>query len=178
MVEQLQKAGHERIHSTEKRSCPRYPFSCAAEAIDIQGNTRITGRISDISRNGCYIDTISPFAPKAAVTLIITKDKQSFKTQAKVVYSQIGMGMGMMFTTAEPDQLHVLGTWLAELSGERVHELEAPVPEAKVTAEKSGAPETRNVLSELILSELIILLSRKEILNDSEAKALLQRLFK
>src|ERR1700722_17231629 len=81
----------------EMRSCTRYPFSSGVEAFDIQANTRVMGRLSDISKNGCYMDTICPFAEKADVSLTITKDEQSFTTQAKVVYSQMGMGMGLLF---------------------------------------------------------------------------------
>ena len=73
-------------------------------------------RLSDISRNGCYIDTINPFAKNAVVTLTITKDNDSFKTQSKVVYSKNGMGMGLLFTTADAEQLRVLGLWLGELA--------------------------------------------------------------
>src|SRR5277367_5807431 len=105
------------VEPVEKRSCPRYPFSPAVEAFDLQADTRIMGRLSDISRNGCYVDTINPFAKDASVTLTVARDNQSFKTQAKVVYSKMGMGMGLLFTTAEPEQLRVLGSWLNELSG-------------------------------------------------------------
>src|ERR1700733_8438077 len=102
---------------SEMRSCPRYPFSPSVEAIDVEANTRILGRLSDISRNGCYIDTINPFAKNAVVTLTITKDDHCFKTQSKVVYSKNGMGMGLLFTTADAEQLRVLGLWLGELAG-------------------------------------------------------------
>lgn len=170
MAEQLQKV---KALPAEKRSCPRYPFTAAAEVLDIQGNTNINGRVSDISRNGCYIDTISPFAVKTAINLVITKDSLSFKTQAKVVYSQVGMGMGILFTTAEPEQLRVLGTLIADLSGEKAAEVIVPSPEPKPNGVKVSDPEPRNVLS-----ELIILLSRKDILNDTEAKVLMQKLFK
>jgi len=100
----------------EKRSCPRYPFSPAVEVFDIQSDTRLRARLADISRNGCYVDTINPFAKGSAVTLTITRDILSFKTHAKVVYSKLGMGMGLLFTTAEPDQLQVLGKWLEPIS--------------------------------------------------------------
>ena len=44
----------------------------------------------------------NPFAKGAAVTLTVGKDNQSFKTQAKVVYSKTGNGVtGLLFTTAE-----------------------------------------------------------------------------
>ena len=63
------------------------------------------------------MDTISPFAVNAAIILTVTHDGRTFKTKAKVVYSLNGMGMGMMFTTMEPDQARVLDGWLAELGG-------------------------------------------------------------
>ncbi len=69
-------------------------FSAGGEAFDSQANVQRTGRLSDISRSGCYMDTISPFAVNAAVILTVTRDGRTFKTKAKVVYSLNGMGMG------------------------------------------------------------------------------------
>jgi len=159
----------------EKRSCPRFPFSHAVEALDLQADTRIMGRLSDISRNGCYVDTINPFAKDAAVTLTVTRDNQSFKTQAKVVYSKAGMGMGLLFTTAEPDQLRILGSWLNELSGGRVDEEESNLFLQRETAKSSDA-ELRELRK--IVSELVALLNGKNILDDSQAMALLRKLSK
>jgi hypothetical protein len=70
----------EPAEPVEKRSCPWSPFSPAVEALDLQSDTRIKGRLSDISRNVCYMDTINPFAKDAAVTLTVTRDNQSFKS--------------------------------------------------------------------------------------------------
>jgi hypothetical protein len=160
----------------EKRSCPRFPFSPAVEALDLQADTRIMGRLSDISRNGCYVDTINPFAKDAAVTLTVTRDNQSFKTQAKVVYSKMGMGMGLLFTTSEPDQLRILGSWLNELSGGGMDQEEQP----NVFLQRETAKSTDFELQELrkIVSELVALLNGKNILNDSEGMALLRKLAK
>lgn len=157
----------------EKRSCPRYPFSPAVEALDLQADTRIMGRLSDISRNGCYVDTINPFAKDAPVTLTISRDNQSFKTQAKVVYSKMGMGMGLLFTTAEPEQLRVLGSWLNELSGGRAYEEETSNLFLQPETAKSTEIDLRK-----IVSELIALLNGKNMLNDSEAMGLLRKLSK
>jgi hypothetical protein len=160
----------------EKRSCPRFPFSPAVEALDLQADTRIMGRLSDISRNGCYVDTINPFAKDAALTLTVTRDNQSFKTQAKVVYSKMGMGMGLLFTTAEPDQLRILGSWLHELSGGGTDQEKQP----NVFLQRDTAKSTDVELRELrkIVSELIALLNGKNILDDSEGMALLRKLSK
>ena len=157
----------------EKRSCPRYPFSPAVEAIDDHASIRIRGRLSDISRNGCYMDTICPFAAKAVISLVITKDNQSFKTQAKVIYSQVGMGMGLLFTTSDPDQLLLLGTWLAELDQGKQRDTVAPALQLQADTAKHTDHELRN-----IFTELVTLLSRKNIMNDSEGMALLRKLSK
>ncbi|MGC2488413.1 MAG: PilZ domain-containing protein [Candidatus Sulfotelmatobacter sp.] len=160
----------------EKRSCPRFPFSPAVEALDLQATTRILGRLSDIGRNGCYVDTINPFAKGAAVTLTVTRDNQSFKTQAKVVYSKTGMGMGLLFTTAEPDQLRTLGSWLHELSGGRTQEEEQSNVFVHRETAKSADAELRELRK--AVSELVALLNVKNILNDSEGMALLRKLSK
>jgi hypothetical protein len=164
------------VEPVEKRSCPRFPFSPAVEALDLQADTRILGRLSDISRNGCYVDTINPFAKNAAVTLTVTRDNQSFKTQAKVVYSKAGMGMGLLFTTAEPDQLRILGSWLHELSGGRTNEEE----QSNVFLQRETAKSTDVELKELrkVVSELVALLNGKNILSDSEGMTLLRKLAK
>jgi hypothetical protein len=178
MMEQPNKTAYGQLapapaDPVEKRSCPRFPFSTAVEAIDTQADTRIMGRLSDISRNGCYVDTINPFAKNAAVMLTITREKQSFKTQAKVVYAKAGMGMGLLFTTAEPEQLRVLGSWLGELSGGKADGLDSPNPSVQPEAAHAADHELRKVVN-----ELIALLNAKTILNDSEAMALLRKLSK
>lgn len=155
----------------ELRSSPRFPFSQPVEALDIQANTRITGRLSDIARNGCYIDTISPFAVKAAVRLTITKDGETFTTEAKVVYSQIGMGMGLLFTSADSSQLRVLGTWLEELAGTSQTE-----PERTLLAVGHDAGADADKALRAGLTELITLLSRKSVVTDAEKESLLRKI--
>jgi hypothetical protein len=156
------------------RRWPRYPFTSPVEALDILANTRISGRLSDIAREGCYVDTISPFATKALVSLLITKNNQTFKTPAKVVYSQIGMGMGLFFTTVEPNEIQLLDTWLQELSKGEVHEQGGPSvglePDIPKTSASSTVKET--------LSDLITLLSRKNIIEEGDRTRLLRKLGK
>ena len=177
MMKSLQKIDIENSDASRNpahtRHCPRYPFSPPVEAIDTQADIRITGRLADIARNGCYVETISPFPAKAAVTLTITCDDQSFRTQAKVVYSQVGMGMGLLFTTSEPEQLHVLGSWLTELSGKEGSEPKTSNLIVQSTATNATDQELRT-----IVSELVALLNGKKVLGDSEGMALLRKLSK
>jgi hypothetical protein len=180
MTERLSKAGNGQValDPADKRSTPRYPFSTGGEALDIQADVRVTGRLSDIGRNGCYMDTISAFAINAAIALKVTKEGRTFKTKAKAVYSLNGMGMGMMFTTTEPDQVRVLVACLNERSGGIQLEPEPPAPEAATwEAPAAAAAGTDQELRDIV-RELIVLLNRKTIVGDAEALAMLRKLSK
>ena len=74
MIELEKNAIDTAAEAQEHRKNPRYSFLCDAEVIDIKGNTRIIGRVTDIARKGCYVDTISPFA---AGTLLAVKMKRA-----------------------------------------------------------------------------------------------------
>jgi PilZ domain len=155
----------------EQRSSPRYAFSAAAEVVHLQADTRLNGRISDLGRGGCYVDTINPFPVGADVKIRIHKDNASFVAQCQVVYSTGGMGMALMFTKIEPERLPVLEKWLAELRGEISPEAEALERDGPELIEESVNGEQRYVLNELIIA-----LMRKRVLSDAEGKAMLQKL--
>jgi hypothetical protein len=163
--------GRDRRDMSNRRSSPRYPASSATEAVHIPGGFKVAGRLSDISRDGCYIDTISPFEVGADLTLTIMRGNQSITTPAKVVYSQIGMGMGLTFTTTEPEQIRLLVTWLGEL-GRGEQRPDSPDIEVRLDPAKSTDAELRD-----IIAELISLLRRKDVLSDLEEKAFLHKLF-
>jgi hypothetical protein len=78
------------------------------------------------------------------VKLRITSEKRSFEAHADVVYSKTGMGMGLAFTTVEPEQLNILDRWLAELSGAAPFE-----PEAE--REQRGQPHQRAIERRAVL---------------------------
>ncbi|HEV2489199.1 MAG TPA: hypothetical protein VGT03_05285 [Candidatus Acidoferrales bacterium] len=127
------------------------------------------------------MDTICPLPEGSAVKVRLTLEQRSFEAQAKVVYAQNGMGMGLAFLSAQPDQLKVLESWIGELSGNipanpavaeaarRPVPPPPPVPQAQL--EPSGDLEPR-----FVLNELIITLMRKRVLTETEGKTLLQKL--
>jgi hypothetical protein len=156
----------------EQRSSPRYAFSAAAEAVHLQADTRLNGRISDLGRGGCYVDTINPFPVGADVKIRISKDNASFVAQGRVVYAAGGMGMGLMFTKIEPERLQVLERWLAELRGDISPEADALERDQPELVEATSANGEQNY----VLNELIIALMRKRVLTDAEGKAMLQKL--
>ena len=174
-MEPTKKVGlaEDRREDVNRRSFPRYPVSSAVDAVDVHGGCKTTGRLSDISRNGCYVDTISPFEVGVALTLTIVREKQSIKTRAKVVYCQIGMGMGLSFTTTEPEQTALLLAWLEQLGGGEQQKPGSPNIEIQPHPATSADPILRGIVVEIIAS-----LRRKDILSDWEEKIMLQKLFR
>lgn len=100
---------------TERRSSPRYSFTAEVEIIDPESGTKITARTADFSRGGCYVDMFSPLPQHAVVELRLTKWHQTLETQARVVYSSVGMGMGLMFSTFDAIQLGIIESWLRQI---------------------------------------------------------------
>jgi hypothetical protein len=162
------------IASVERRKHPRYAFTAAADVVETRSGARVQGRISDLARGGCYVDAMSPFAVGAEVNIGIAVQSRTFFADARVVFAAPGMGMGLMFTAVEPEQLPVLERWLAELSGE-AHP-DPVVAKQEKLAEKTAVSSAPQREQNYVLNELIIALMRKHVLSDAEGKALLQKL--
>jgi hypothetical protein len=184
--------------SDEQRGTARYTFAAVVEAVEIRSGVRLSGRTTDISRGGCYIDVISPFALGTEAAVRITHGNRTFTTKGTVVFSQIGNGMGVQFVAAEPEQQRVLEGWLGELNGEMPLEPQAALGSRQLSASvipiagssaaaASGATavpvapvpvETGSSNDEprWVLNELILTLMRKKLLTDAEGKSLLQKL--
>jgi hypothetical protein len=166
--------GSAGVASAERRKQPRYSFSAAADVVEVRSGARIQGRISDLARGGCYVDAMSPFGVGSEVKIRIVVESRTFTAEARVVFAAPGMGMGLMFTAIEPEQLAVLDRWLAELSGEV--RPEPSVAKQEKLPEKVAADRAPSHEQNYVLNELIIALMRKNVLSDVEGKALLQKL--
>jgi hypothetical protein len=102
----------------ERRKDARFPFNATVEAVEVKSQAKIQGRTSDLSRGGCYVDTISCFSEGSTVKIRLTMGARSFEAEAKVVYSLVNMGMGMKFTNAHLEQLCLLEKWVEDLGRE------------------------------------------------------------
>lgn len=100
----------------ERRSVPRFTFIAAAEVLEPVSGVRISGRISEISRKGCYVDLLNPLPTGTSIQVHISRDQGAFDSSGKIIYSQEGMGMGVAFADIPADQLKILDSWLAELA--------------------------------------------------------------
>jgi hypothetical protein len=99
----------------DRRDAPRYPFIVAAEVTELSTGVKALARTSDVSRTGCYVDTLNPAAKGAMVHLKLIRGGESFETQAVVKYVSPGLGMGLRFHEYLTEkQLVVLDRWLGE----------------------------------------------------------------
>jgi hypothetical protein len=155
----------------ERRRHSRYPFTATAEIVEANSQTRIQGRTSDLSRGGCYVDSTCRFSAGSIVKIRLTKEMCSFEARADVVYSLDGMGMGVKFTGADPEQLSTLEKWMAELRGELQPRPELPQPSDQSCAERRPGNEEYFVLNELVTE-----LMKQGVLSNDKCEAMLQKL--
>lgn len=101
---------------TEHREVPRFTYIAHIELREPRTDMRITGRISEISRKGCYVDVLVTLPKGTNLNMRISCDQGSFETKSKIVYVQEGMGMGVTFVDTAEDQMKILDGWLAQLS--------------------------------------------------------------
>lgn len=97
------------------RAVPRYSLIATAEIVDPVSGVRMSGRLSEISRKGCYLDVLNTLPAGTRLKLRVSRDRGTFQCDATIIYAQDGMGMGLMFVDPPPDQLKILDTWLADL---------------------------------------------------------------
>jgi hypothetical protein len=102
----------------ERRRHLRIPFTASIEVIESKSGARVTGRTSDVSLGGCYIDTISSFSADSDVLVRIIRNEELFEVRAKVVYVQPGMGMGLVFVSPTPKHVELFQRWLLEILAE------------------------------------------------------------
>ncbi|MGA2427935.1 MAG: PilZ domain-containing protein [Candidatus Acidiferrum sp.] len=103
--------------SPEDRRSPRYPFYASAEITELQTQTRLTARTSELSRHGCYMDMVNPLPLGTTVKIQLIHHDETFDATGRVIYSQLNMGMGVAFDEIGVDQVVTLEKWLSDLSG-------------------------------------------------------------
>lgn len=109
----------ESSQSAKLRIVRRCPFVATAEVADLSSSeTRRTGRTSELSIGGCYIESPDPFPEGTLVQVRIFRGQRVLEIRAKVVYVhdvQLNSGMGIAFQEIAPNQRSLLEDWLAEI---------------------------------------------------------------
>jgi hypothetical protein len=98
--------------AAERRVTSRRLFSADALVIDEQAGIRLRARCSDLSLQGCYVDTMNPFPVGTLACVELRTNDEVFRAIAQVSSSHAGMGMGLRFEDPASDQIAVVVGWL------------------------------------------------------------------
>jgi PilZ domain len=98
----------------ERRRSPRFPFYAAAQITELQTQTAITARTSELSRYGCYMDMLNPLPLGTPIKIQITYQEQTIDAKGHVIYSQPNMGMGVSFDELQAGQEVILERWVED----------------------------------------------------------------
>lgn len=97
----------------DRRAAPRYPLVLVVDVVERSNGNRFCARTSDVSRTGCYVDTLNPLPAGTPVFISLTHRGETIEVPARIVYVSPALGMGVHFDDpVPPRQLATLDRWL------------------------------------------------------------------
>jgi PilZ domain len=148
---------------SERRCGTRLPFIAPVEMVEMRTGSRIQARTSDLSPQGCYVDTLNPLPIGAAVRLQIHRSGMILNVLANVSSRHAGSGMGLVFAEITPTQRALVESWLGEVRLPPGTAFENAFPPLK----QATSPDAD------CAARLVQVLLRKGVLSQSEATELL-----
>ena len=98
----------------DRRDAQRLPLILAVEVTEVDSGARLSARTSDVSRTGCYVDTLNPSPSGTVVRVKFNHNGEQLDLLARIVYVSPRLGMGVRFDQSiSPEQLAILDRWLA-----------------------------------------------------------------
>ncbi|MGE0406548.1 MAG: PilZ domain-containing protein [Candidatus Korobacteraceae bacterium] len=147
--------------ANDRRRALRYPCSCVAEVKRVGTEFSMATKVSDISRHGCYLETMSPFPVGTELLLTINPGKSHIAALALTRTSHPAMGNGVEFIKVELESAQRLEDFIMSLT--------ASNSTSVLQKEPSPVSDERIDTSiELRFQALVDLLKQKSILNEDE----------
>jgi hypothetical protein len=148
----------------DRRMSERWPFTATAEVTDSTANSRLSGRIADLSRGGCYVDLLNAIPVGSTVTVRIHHAQRQFQARGTVSYVLERMGMGIAFTDVSNESAIILEEWLGLRIPDKV----------EISDETRKSRSSRTAVSQReVLSHLINLLGKQRVITPDQAAELL-----
>jgi hypothetical protein len=72
--------------------------------------------VKDLSLFGCDVNTLKPFPKGTRVRIKLSHGGADVVALGTVIYGRVELGMGIMFTSVEPEDQRILAGWIAELT--------------------------------------------------------------
>jgi PilZ domain len=151
-----------------RRCGTRSAFVAPVEMVEMRTGSRIQARTSDLSSQGCYVDTLNPLPMGAAVRLQIHRAGMILDVLANVSARHAGSGMGLVFGEITETQRVVLESWLGELGLPQRTRFENAFPPAQ-QATSPDADCSARLVQVLVRKGLLTQSEATEVLRDCEA---------
>jgi hypothetical protein len=161
-------SGESSTAPSERRCATRSPFIAPVEMVEMGTGSRTKARTSDLSPQGCYVDTLNPLAVGAAVRLQIHRTGLVLDVLANVTSRHIGSGMGLEFNEVTQAQKTILQSWLGELGFAPGGVFDNPSSAANPPRSVDGDCVLRLVQA-LLRKGMLTLCEAREIVGDSKA---------
>ena len=98
----------------DRRDSQRLPLILAVDVTEVDSGARLSARTSDVSRTGCYVDTLNPTPTGTVVRVKFNHNGEQLDLLARIVYVSPRLGMGVRFDESiTPEQRAILDRWLA-----------------------------------------------------------------
>jgi hypothetical protein len=102
------------LKSVQTPRAARKPFDAAIVINDMDSQWQISTRTGDLSVNGCFVSTPTPFIKGQKVRVTIVYANATVVAFGRVVYAHAER-MGVVFTMIEPNYRAVLDQWMSDL---------------------------------------------------------------
>jgi hypothetical protein len=103
-----------------RRRMPRYAVRGGGEIRQPGMKTVVWGSMTDISRTGCYLETLTTLPRNAKCELMLNAEGIEIRAGAEVRVSHPSMGMGLQFTDVDPTEQKKLDDLMVRLAGGKV----------------------------------------------------------
>jgi hypothetical protein len=154
--------------AADRRQGKRHHFSATAEVVEIASGIRLSTRAADLSQNGCYLDTLNPFAIGSNVPVSIRSQETELTCTAVVRDSQPGMGMGIAFTDLDAARQALIESLVGRLGSPVLADL------SPSHFSDNAKPEASQDQREALAVRLIELLHKRGLLSSDDVASLLR----
>lgn len=104
----------------DRRQFPRFPFVADVEILTVESKTKLRARMSDLSLDGCYLDTLNPPPVGTQLRLRVLAGEKSFEALGKVRFCAPGLGIGVAFDKMPAEDWKKLAGVVESLASERL----------------------------------------------------------
>jgi hypothetical protein len=99
----------------DRNRAVRQVFIANVIVTEVETEKQIQGVVRNLSLFGCYVETTSPLNQGVKAQLSITHSGQKFTAIGKVAHAVANKGMGISFTSLQPNDQMILEKWMEQL---------------------------------------------------------------